>query len=115
MKQLKFKFDLSSRVALYVPSTVDVNKAADNSEAVNKVLTRFCEWFGGATASDARGGWVSPTEGLIVETITIVYAYCKEAALQEKFGKIIDLAEELKEEMKQEAITLEINGQIAFI
>ncbi len=62
MKQLKFKFDLDSKVAIYVPSTVAVNN--DDSEGLQEKFTRevlslFSRWFGGATATDALGGWVS--------------------------------------------------------
>lgn len=115
MKQLKFKFDLSSRVALYVPGTINVNETTDNEQQVKKVLTAFCGWFGGATASDARGGWLSQSAGLVIENVTIIYAYCKENDLAANFDKIIDLAAEIRDEMHQEAVTLEINGQIAFI
>ena len=72
MKQLKFKFDLSSRVALYVPGTINVNETTNNEAQVKKVLTAFCGWFGGATASDARGGWLSQTAGLVIENVTII-------------------------------------------
>ena len=85
MKQLKFKFDLSSRVAIYVPGTIDVNKEIDTSEFVTLVMSKFSEWFGGATASDARGGWVSPAAGLVIEKVTIIYAFCKEFDLQNRF------------------------------
>ena len=115
MKQLKFKFDLSSKVSIYVPTTVNVNEPVDNSEQVKRAMTALCGMFGGATASDARGGWVSPGAGLVIEAVTIVYAYCKEAELAEHFDEIVAMCEELKDEMKQDAISLEINGQLAFI
>lgn len=115
MKQLKFKFDLSSSVAIYVPGTIDVNKEIDNSEHVTLVMSKLSEWFGGATASDARGGWVSPAAGLVVEKVTIIYAFCKEIDLQNRFEDIIQLCSQIRDEMKQEAVTLEVNGQIAFI
>ena len=115
MKQLKFKFDLSSRVTLYVPRTINVNETTNNETQVKKVLTAFCGWFGGATASEARGGWLSQSAGLVIESVTIIYAYCKENDLSANFENIIKLATEIKNEMQQEAVTLEINGQIAFI
>lgn len=115
MKELKFKFDLSSRVAIYVPGTINVNQEMDNSGYVTLVMSKLSEWFGGATASDARGGWVSPAAGLVIEKVTIIYAFCKEADLQSRFEDIIALCGQIRDEMHQEAVTLEVNGQIAFI
>lgn len=115
MKQLKFKFDLSSRVAIYVPGTINVNQETDNAGQVARVMSKLSEWFGGATASDARGGWLSQSSGLVIEKVTIIYSYCKEADLQSRFEDIIALCESVRDDMQQEAVTLEINGQIAFI
>ena len=39
-----FKFDLDAKVAIYVPSTTDVNIPTDNKKFVNKVMTKFSEW-----------------------------------------------------------------------
>lgn len=54
-----FKFDLNAKVAIYVPSTTDVNVPTDNKKFVNKAMTKFSEWFGGCTSTPAVGGWVS--------------------------------------------------------
>ena len=58
MKSLKFKFDLDCKVSIYVPSTVEVNKEVDNKEQVKRVITELSQMFGGATATEAVGGWV---------------------------------------------------------
>ena len=71
-----FKFDLNAKVAIYVPSTTEVNVPTDNKEFVNKVMTKFSEWFGGCTSTPAVGGWVSNSGALVVENVTIVYAFC---------------------------------------
>lgn len=115
MKHLKFKFDLSSKVAIYVPSTMNVNESCDNSDQVRRVMIELSNMFGGATSTPAAGGWVCQTGELVLENITIVYSYCKDSDLQANFDKIIAICESLKKDMNQEAITLEINGQIAFI
>ena len=39
----------------------------------------------------------------------------KTAALQEHVGRVVELCEELKREMGQEAVALEINGEMYFI
>ena len=115
MKNLKFKFDLDSKVAIYVPSTVNVSEVTDNKSQVIKIIRKLSEMFGGATASDAVGGWVSQSGDVIVEKVKIVYAYCTSSLLKEKIDDILAICEELKNEMSQEAITLEINGQVKFV
>lgn len=77
-----FKFDLNAKVAIYVPSTTDVNVPTDNKKFVNKVMTKFSEWFGGCTSTPAVGGWVSNSGALVVENVTIVYAFCTPGILR---------------------------------
>ena len=73
------------------------------------------ELFGGATSTPALGYWMSPAAGLVAEATTVVFAYAADAALQEHVGRVVELCEELKREMGQEAIALEINGEMYFI
>lgn len=115
MKKLKFKFDLNSRVAIYVPSTTDAVNSCDNSGMVKYVLTELSNMFGGATATPAIGGWVSESHGLITENVTIVYAFCKSEDFAKRIGDVLAICEKIKNDMQQEAVTLEYNGQIAFI
>lgn len=112
---LKFKFNLNSKVSVYVPSTINVNESTDNTEYVKRVITELASMFGGATASKAVGGWVSASGETIIEDVTIVYAFCTEKQLQDNFHKVLSICETLKKEMSQEAISLEVNGQLAFI
>ena len=110
-----FKFDLNAKVAIYVPSTTDVNQPCDNKEYVNKVMTEFSKWFGGCTSTPAVGGWVSNSGVLVVENVTIVYAFCTPESFGEHFEEVYTLATEIRDEMKQEAVTLEYNGQVKFV
>lgn len=110
-----FKFDLNAKVAIYVPSTTGVNVPTDNKEYVNNVMTKFSEWFGGCTSTPAVGGWVSNSGALVVENVTIVYAFCTPESFGEHFEEVYTLAAEIRDEMKQEAVTLEYNGQIKFV
>lgn len=115
MKELKFKFDLDSKIAIYVPSTVNVNESCNNSAMVRRVLSKLSELFGGATATPAIGGWMSSEAGLVTEKITIVYSFCKAEQFGEHFDEVLGLCEAIKREMSQEAVTLEYNGQIKFV
>ena len=115
MKTLKFKFDLDSKVSIYVPSTQNVNVPIDNSEQVRSVITELSRLFGGATATQAVGGWVSDSGETILEKVTIVYSFCTSEQLREHFEDVYGIAQRIKEEMQQEAVTLEINGQVKFV
>ena len=50
MEQQLFSFDLNSKVAIYVPSTMNVNEECDNTEYVKNTIKQLSTWFGGATA-----------------------------------------------------------------
>ena len=104
--RLKNVFSLSSKVTVYVPATIDIDKEIDNKES---------DCFGGATSTDALGYWTSPTAGLVKEKTTMVFAYASERDLRNKLDQVIDLCEDLKKEMTQDAIALEINGEMFFI
>ena len=106
---------LSEKIAVYVPSTYDGNREMiDNSAYVQQVMKELAELFGGSTAYQASGAWISEEKGLIIENITIVYSYC-DILTNEKIDDVIKICEYIKEEMKQEAISLEINNKLYFI
>lgn len=115
MKELAFKFDLDCRVAVYVPSTVNVNEQVDNSEYVKRTIGELADLFGGATATQAVGGWRCSNGEIVLENTTIVYSFCTSESLRVNFPKVYDICERLKVEMSQEAVTLEVNGQVKFV
>lgn len=115
MKQQLFSFDLNSKVAIYVPSTINVNDECNNTQYVKSTIKQLSTWFGGATATPAIGGWVSAAGEVVVENVSIVYSFCTTEKLQEYAADIIDLCKTIKHEMRQEAVTLEINGQVKFV
>ena len=100
---------------IYVPSTVDVCQACDNSRQVEKTLSFLSGLFGGATSYDARGAWVSKSAGLVVENVCICVGFC---SLAQKFRcrrAVVAYCRELCKTMKQDAISLEIDGRLFFI
>lgn len=113
--RLKNMFSLRSKITVYIPATVNINEEIDNTEYVNRAATLLSNCFGGATSTEALGYWTSPTAGLVKENTTMVFAYAAESDLKEKLDKVIDFCQELKEEMKQDAVALELNGEMFFI
>lgn len=106
---------LPQRVALYVPGTQGPATATDNAAQVERVASRFCEMFGGATAQQSAGYWISDTAGLVREAVTIVYAACTADQLREHLPDVLTLAQQIKAEMQQEAVSAEINGTLYII
>jgi len=107
-------FKLSSRINAYIPATVH-DKEVDNTQYVERIASLFSEWFGGATSTPALGYWLSGSIGLIKERTTIIFAYCTTEQLEKNIDNVVDALLELKEELKQEAMALEINGEMHFI
>lgn len=106
---------LPQRFALYVPSTTDTDKPTDNAAQVERVAREFCGWFGGATAQESTGFWMSDTAGLVREAVTIVYSACTAAQLREHLPDVLTLAQQIKAEMQQEAVSVELNGALYII
>ena len=113
--KLKNMFKLSSKITVYIPSTCDINQSADTKKYIDECAVLLSENFGGATSCEALGYWTSPTAGLVKERSTMIFAYCSDADLQNNIEKIIDFCETMKTELKQDAIALEINGEMYFI
>jgi hypothetical protein len=107
--------ELPQRVALYVPGTQDINHATDNAAQVERVAREFCGWFGGATAQPSAGYWLSDSAGLIREAVTIVYAACTADQLRERLPDVLTLAQQIKQDMAQEAVSVELNGTLYII
>lgn len=111
----KNAFKLSARVAVYVPGTNGAATEADNSEYIKRTAAQLSEYFGGATAQECRGFWVSDTAGLIEEKTTVVYSNATPADLEAHAADILTIAEALKEELNQEGISVEINGALFIV
>ena len=108
---------LKNKVEIYVPSTYNGNKPARIMQAfkVKKIAKALAAMFGGATATRAEGYYISEKKGLIKERQMIVFACCDDAGLIQYKEQVKDLAKGLRDEMKQEAITITINGEMSFI
>ena len=107
--------ELPQRVALYVPGTQGPATVTDNAAQVERVARAFCGWFGGATAQQSAGYWLSDTAGLVREAVTIVYAACTAEQLRERLPDVLTLAQQIKQDMAQEAVSVECNSTLYII
>jgi hypothetical protein len=110
--QIKNIIKLSSKITVYVPSTININQTIDNTEYVNKTATLLSECFGGATSTNTLGYWVSATEGLVTEKSTMVFSYCTDVQLNENIEKIMQWVNTMRVELSQDAIAVEVNGEM---
>lgn len=111
------QFNLSHVIKIYVPSTVKGNipiTEEAQQKYVDQALTKFSEWFGGATALDGEGAWVDKDKTLIKENVTIVYAFA-ETLDKKSINQVVAYAKQLKEDLAQASISLEVDGKMYFI
>lgn len=106
---------LTTKIAIYVPSTLDIDKPVDNAEQVEKTACFLSDLFGGCTSFDASGYWIDSNKKLIKERPAVVYAYTTEDKAQAAEGKIIEYVMEMKKEMHQECISVEYNNRLYFV
>lgn len=105
---------LSEKVSIIIPGTVSVNVHVDTSYYVEDALAKLGSMFGGASAVQQQGSWISDQEGLVIENNTLVYAYTDEltdSALNELYAFAMYIADELD----QEAVSVEVNNQLYFV
>ena len=68
----------------------------------------------GATATPALVNWVS-INGKTKERMTLISSYGNENDIQNNLNKVIELCENLKNELGQEEIALELNSEMYFV
>lgn len=116
---LKDYFTLSHKVAVYVPSTTNVDESIDDSQfkhRINATSRILSQLFGGATASEALGYFVASNGELVTERIAIVYAFASNDDLKgEGLKRLLNHCSEMALKYKQESILLEIDKKAIFV
>ena len=108
---------MTARVAVYVPGT---SGPADDDAALAQRMTAetaaaLSGLFGGATISPASGAWVSDSFGLIREAVNIVYSFTSPEALDRCGAEILAIVQRVKQEIRQECVSCEINGALYLV
>lgn len=115
MKSLKNCIKLSCSVKIYIPSTINVNQEIDNEKYVNLALSFLSSKFGGATSSPALGAWVSSKGDLVKESVTLAFSYATQEQLNASIEDIYAFCLDLKKNLSQEAIALEVNNELYLV
>ena len=108
--RLSLAVRLDRKIVIYVPATAGPADACDNSAQVDSAARLLSELFGGATIQPGAGCWMSDSAGLVKEATTLVYAFTDAAGMDAGRERVVDFCEALKRDMKQEAVSLEIDG-----
>ena len=107
---------LEHTIRVYVPSTVEiiVSAAGIQDVMVKRTMTVMSTWFGGATAYNAQGAWLSEL-GLVIEQVVIVESFATTKAVTQNLQAVIEYCRSLQEEMKQEAVAMEYDNRLYLI
>ncbi len=105
---------LTCKISLHIPSTMHNHPALPLRDHWLKTASElFAKLFGGFNISTTTGGYWSDELNLtITEEIKIVTAY---AATEDDFGQVFELAGEMLESMRQEAVFIELNNSEAVL
>jgi CRP-like cAMP-binding protein len=109
------RLERTNQIGLYIPTTVDVDTTVDTSEYVEKTLNFLAERFGGATSTEAKGVWNSEEVGLVGERVYLVYTYATRSDMNRYLDEIVDYVKNMKIELSQEAMALEVNKKLTLI
>lgn len=103
------------QVCIFIPTTINIDQPFDSSIYVNRTMVFLGEKFGGATSSQARGVWNSDDSGIVNEAVHLVVSYTTEDDLNRFANEVIEFIKLLKDELKQEAMALEINKKMILV
>ena len=109
----ELNLNMENTIGILVPSTIDVNTKVDNKKYVEYVENTIKDFGKIISKFDSKGSWYSDTEGVVVEKNTIVTFESNGNPFDLQLLKY--LAEKLKSDMKQEAITIILNDGIAIV
>ena len=108
---------LAARYAVYVPGTRNTNQTLTENERKEwtlGVIRRMSYVFGGATAQEGLGGWVTQDGELVLENVNIVYSYTENKTAENEIA-VRSIAAWLAAELKQEAVTIETPDGLDFV
>jgi hypothetical protein len=117
-KETKNIFHLPYEFTIYVPSTKGVSENIPKEEfqkRIKEVETKLANLFGGFSASDIQGGYMSTKQELVSEKIVKVTSYCTAEAFNQNKSKLLQQISNWSVEWEQEAIGLEFEGDLMYV
>lgn len=108
---------LSESVTIYVPTTYGTSDTAAEwrvNFALKVVQRELAQLFGGFTTTEGTGGYVAENGELVTERVYMVRANAAKLT-EDDIGKAVLIAELVRDDMKQECVSLDINGTLYFV
>lgn len=107
----------NNNISLFIPSTIDVNKYINNDYYVNYCYNKIKNLYGNNNIKyyDAKGSWYSEDlQKVIIEDITIITLKLNTITEADIYN-FIQLANWIKQEMRQEGVSIAINTALAIV
>lgn len=104
-------------ISLFIPSTMDVNKKADNNTIIQYIVKQLKQSYNTSNIIfyDTKGSWYSDSlNQVVIENITIV-SIDMASITESDINLFIKLANYIKTEMQQEGVSISINSALCII
>jgi hypothetical protein len=111
-------FHLPLELAVYVPSTQDVDKVISESELksrVDEVSKYLATIFGGFTKSEKVGGFMTSQSELVTEDVVPVVSFATKSDYEANKNKLVSKLSEWARKWGQEAIGFEFEGDLYYV
>jgi hypothetical protein len=111
-------FHLPYEIAVYVPSTKDVDKKITTTELrarVKEVEKYLAETFGGFTSAEKVGGYLSSKSSVVTEKVIPVTAFASMQSFRDNKSKLVNKISVWAKKWGQEAIGFEFEGDLYYV
>jgi hypothetical protein len=111
-------FHLPYELAVYVPSTKDVDKnitATELRARVKEVEKYLAETFGGFTSAEKVGGYLSSKSSVVTEKVIPVTSFASMLSFKENKYKLVNKMSVWAKKWGQEAIGFEFEGDLYYV
>jgi len=107
----------NNKISIFIPSTIQAKNTIDNKDYIEKYINKLTNNYKLEDLSyyDTKGSWYSEDlNQVIIEDITIITLE-KNTITEQDIKIFIKLANQVKREMSQEAVSISINRALAII
>ena len=101
---------IGSRITLYIPMVI-AGEEVDVSEQIEKTKTVFWNCFHGYIPNQAEGTIYDERGNSVEGVFATAFTHCTEAELKDHLKDVIQLIIEIKNDLGQVTIPLEVNGE----
>ena len=102
-------------ISIIIPSTLDADVEIDNSEYVAKYLSILSKEYKKITVNNSVGSWYSDDlNKVIIEKNTIITINSENLSVED-INSMLNLAILIREDMKQEAVSVLVNDSLCIV